>query len=242
MATGIVDLPQFTWRPLPVRQPAIVPSILIAHTAVSSANSLYAYFNGPSAGVEAHCYIRADGTAEQYVGAEMQADANGGANRWYDSRAAVWRGAFSCESWDNGNPATPWTQAQINTLADVAHWLHDRYGVPLTLCTSPTTPGVGWHSMWPAPNPWSPGNHTCPGSVRIAQFRNQLMPLIERRSVGRIMAVTPSLTEIENYVAKSYQAAGNTDTRGQRYWVRTAGAASDPFVVFAEMDHALGLA
>lgn len=241
MASGILDLPQFTWRPLPAKQAMIVPSIMIAHTAVSGARSLYDYFNGPSGGIEAHCYIRADGTAEQYIAADERADANGGANRWFDRAAGVWRGAFSCETYDNGNPAIPWTQAQINTLADVAGWLHQRYGVPLTVCTSPTSPGLGWHSMWPNPNPWSPGNHTCPGSVRIAQFRNQLLPLIERRNIGRIMAVTPTLTEIENYVVKSYQAAGNTDTRGQRYWVRTAGAASDPFAIFEIMDKALGL-
>ena len=55
------------------------------------------------------------------------------------------------------------------------------------------------------------------------------------------MACNPTLTEIETYVGKSYEAAGNTDKRGQRYWVRTAGGSDKPFGVFAEMDKALGL-
>lgn len=243
MATGIIDLPQFTWRPLPgLNQPAIVPSIQIAHTGVTAAASLFAYFNGRSSGVESHCYILPDGSAEQYCSAEMQADANGVANRWWDPVAKVYRGAFSCETWDNGNPEkTPWTVAQIGTLADIAIWLRDHYRMPLTVCTGITTPGIGWHSMWPTPNPWSPAGHSCPGSLRIAQFTSQLLPMIARKVALPIMACTPTLTEIENYVAKSYQAAGNADPGGQRYWVRTAGASNTPFAVFMEMDKALKL-
>jgi hypothetical protein len=68
------------------------------------------------------------------------------------------------------------------------------------------------------------------------------MPLISRKAMQPTMATNPTVTEIENYVAKSYQAAGNTDMRGMRYWVRTAGRAADPWGVFTDMDKALGLA
>ena len=240
MTTGIIDLPQFTWRPLGLTQPEILPSALIAHTAVSGADSLWGFFrSGASSGVEAHAYIRADGTAEQYVAATMMADANGTANRWWDPVAGAFRGAFSVETWDGGNPATPWTLPQLNTLADVAVWLNQRFGVPLTLCPTPQSPGLGWHALHPS---WSPAHHTCPGPVRITQFTAQLVPLIQRKVMQPAMACQPTLTEIETYVAKSYQAAANTDARGERYWVRTAGGSDTPFKVFTEMDHALGLA
>ena len=48
--------------------------------------------------------------------------------------------------------------------------------------------------------------------------------------------------DIQAYVEKSYELAGNTDPKGRRYWVRTAANAPDPLTVLAQMDKALGLA
>ena len=153
----ILDLPQITWRPLPVAQPVIWPIQMIVHTAVSEADSLFDWFNGPSNGNESHVYVRGDGIGEQYMDAEERADANGAANRWFDPVTFGWVGAFSVETWDNGDPAnTPWTAPQLDTLADIALWLNRTYQVPLAICATPTSPGLGWHSMWPKPNPWSP--------------------------------------------------------------------------------------
>lgn len=196
----IVDLPQITWRPLPIQQPAIVPSMLVLHTAVSNAASLYNWFNGPSHGVESHVYIRADGTGEQYVSADMRADANGNANRWLDPDRTTWRGAFSVETWDNKDPSIPWTDPQIATIADLARWLNRTYAMPLTLATPTNWAGIAWHSLVPT---WSPGHHTCPGPVRIAQIHDQLMPMLTQPSeeddmpgLAQLGTVMAAVTEI----------------------------------------------
>lgn len=241
---GIVTLPQVTWRPLPITRATITPSSLIAHTAVSGANSLWSFFDGPSGGIDAHFYLRANGSAEQYISVEQVAQANGSANRWWDPVAKLWRGAVSVESWDNGAPdTTPWTLPQLKTLSDLAHWLHDRYAMPLELCATPHSPGIGFHSMWPHPNPWSPAGHSCPGPTRIAQFTSQLVPLINRQELKQAM-ISPTLTELDGYVANSYHAAGNLDQHGQRGWVRKAAMAADLaglWVVLSSMDAQLGL-
>lgn len=250
---GIIDLPQITWRPLVRQQPQIVPSAYIAHTAVSGASSLFGYFSSPAAkGIESHLYIRTDGTGEQYISVEMQADANGAANRWWDPVIGKFRGAVSAETQDGGNPATPWTPAQVETLAEIGCWLHERYGVPLELCPTPQSPGLGWHSMWPAPNPWSPGNHTCPGPVRIDQFKTQVVPLIQAKAAPRPPVIinqqgeTMFSVDIVDYATKAYALAGydTTDKDVKNdilWWVLTATGSPDPTAVLKGMCHGLGL-
>jgi hypothetical protein len=95
------------------------------------------------------------------VDTKFQAPANLSANR----------SAISVETWDNLKPdTTPWTARQIASLVALTVWAHQVHGIPLKRCASPTSPGVGYHSMWGAPSAWTPSaGKTCPGPARIPQ-------------------------------------------------------------------------
>jgi len=137
------------------------PTQFVLHTAVSNADSLYGYFNGPNTDVCSHFYIRKDGTIEQYVDTAHQAPANRNANA----------SAVSVETWDGGNPGlVPWNAAQVIALVKIGLWLYATHGIPMRPCTSPTSAGWGYHSMWGAPSAWTPAvGKTCPGPLRITQ-------------------------------------------------------------------------
>jgi len=244
VTNGIVDLPQYTWRPLPGTRPQIIPTQLIAHTAVSNASSLYGWFNSPTAkGTDAHTYIRADGTAEQYRAANTQANANGTANRWWDRDNGVFRGAFSVETWDGRDPEhTPWTPQQITTLRDTALWLNRVYRIPLEICPGPYDPGIAWHSLYPG---WSPGRHTCPGALRITQFHDELLPAITTAATTQIGDITvptnPTFGDIANFVETCFTRAANPDPKGRTYWTVVIAEAVNPLVPMRTMANQLGL-
>lgn len=150
--------------------PAIVPRLAILHVAVSKADSLYNYFNGPSGGVESHFYVRFDGTVEQYRSIYLQADANLDANDF----------AVSIETAGMGDGE--WTPAQLASIKRLLVWLHRAAGIPLRPCKAWNGDGVGYHVMFGAPSHWTPSVKTCPGPDRIKQFNNVLLPWMAARS------------------------------------------------------------
>ena len=76
--------------------------------------------------------------------------------------ASEW--AFGVETEDDGNPDTPWTAAQITSLALIGRY----HGVPARMLVGPGPgDGVGYHQQYPA---WNQSGHNCPGSVRVAQL------------------------------------------------------------------------
>jgi len=159
--------PGATWRPLPenATEPAISATQLIYHSAVSRGASLFAYFNKPGVNVESHFYVAADGNAEQYIDTAKQADANYKANDR----------AISVETWDNADPdRLPWNEAQLQRLVDIAVWAHKTHGIPLRWVSSPTSPGIGYHSLYNGV--WTPASKTCPGLAR----RPQVQQIIDR--------------------------------------------------------------
>jgi hypothetical protein len=66
--------------------------------------------------------------------------------------------AISIETEDNGDPDHfPWSPAQLASL----RWLHAKLRavhptIPRRRCPSPAGGGLGHHSMWGAPSPWTP--------------------------------------------------------------------------------------
>jgi N-acetylmuramoyl-L-alanine amidase len=171
--------PRATWRPLPeaTSEPLIDASQVILHTAVSNANSLYGYFAAEKVTLESHFYVN-ESAVEQYIDTSRQADAN----RYANVRA------ISIETWDGGDPNhVPWTPRQLDLLVDLVAWSCRTHGIPARQCTSPTAPGIGWHSMWGAPSDWTPAKgKTCPGPLRIAQI-----PEIIRRVQAALGAPAP---------------------------------------------------
>lgn len=158
--------PFAVWRPLPESgsQPLITATQAILHSAVDAPGptSLYPYFARADVTLESHFFIKLDGTIEQYIDTSHSADAN----RWANERAV------SIETEDEGNPdQRPWTPAQIRSIGRLLDWLCDTHPIPRRACTAWDAPGIGYHSMWGAPSPWTPAKgKTCPGAARIRQF------------------------------------------------------------------------
>ena len=157
------------WRPLPqnATQARITPRSVILHSAVDGkSNDLWGFFSKNP--LESHFYVRADGHISQYMDTQVRADANRSANAF----------AVSIETDDNGDPDhQPWSDAQVLAIIKLVAWICDTHGIPKSQCPAWDKPGVGWHSMWGAPSPWTPARgKTCPGAARIAQIRTQILP------------------------------------------------------------------
>jgi hypothetical protein len=152
--------PNGIWRPLPENQtqPRITPRVVILHTAVSTASSLYSYYNSPGVNLESQFYV-SQNQVEQYVDTTRQADANRYANPF----------AISIETWDN-RQAIPWTPLQMDMLVDLVAWCCVAHGIPARQCPAWDASGIGWHVMFGAPGPWTPVNKSCPGGPHIAQM------------------------------------------------------------------------
>jgi peptidoglycan hydrolase-like protein with peptidoglycan-binding domain len=159
---------------------------VIFHSIVGSAEGAYGYFLN-STNLESHFIIRKNGHIIQLIDTSRDADAQP-----YD-------GAISIETEDNGNPNTdPWTDEQIASLIVLTRWLLRVHEIPLRRAPSPYAGGIGYHSMFGAPSPWTPAvGKTCPGTVRIHQFDNVILPMLlngeEKGSV--VDMITPDSAE-----------------------------------------------
>lgn len=163
------------WRPIPenATQPRITPTQAILHSAVDSPSlltSLFGFFSRKDVSVESHFHVLVDGTIEQYMDTERRADAN----RYANARAV------SIETEDNGDPDnTPWTDAQLQSIIRLLRWLRETHDIPMWACPAWDQPGLGYHSMWGAPGPWTPARgKTCPGRIRIRQFHDVIVPAL----------------------------------------------------------------
>lgn len=155
--------------------PQITPVMFVAHRAASRGDSLYAWFSGPSGGIESHGYTRRDGTSEQYRAFNYEADAQSAGNSWLvDGRRL---GAISWET--EGTGTDDWTDAQVTELGRILTFVHDQWGIRLDVVDSPqpqtlAAGGVGWHSKYVA---WNPSSHNCPGDANVAKLRTLLASL-----------------------------------------------------------------
>jgi hypothetical protein len=154
-------------------QPRITPTQAIAHTAVDGAytTSLYDWFNGGT-NLESHFYVAKDGTVEQYIDTEVRADANNKAN----VRAVSIETHDGWASTGNkGAVTTPWTPAQVAAIRLLLDWLCDTHPIPRRAAPAWDLPGIGWHNQYPQ---WSPSPTGCPGPVRAAQLRDEIIPAL----------------------------------------------------------------
>lgn len=157
----------------------------VGHVAVSMADSLYGWFNGPSGGVESHFYIRLTGVVEQYRDTAYEADAQGGGNSWLVGGKRY--GLISYET--EGMGAGEWTPAQLASIKELILWGESVHHYPMVKATSPHGPGHGYHSLFIE---WNKDKHACPGADRIKQFNNDIVPWLARRTPtdGFLMALT----------------------------------------------------
>ncbi|MEU3447263.1 N-acetylmuramoyl-L-alanine amidase [Streptomyces thermolilacinus] len=200
------------------QQPAIRPTQFIVHSLAApwTARRTYEFWRD-SSNLESHFGLGFEGDLAQYIGTETRADANAAANRRPDGTGAV-----SIETASNLKHTDPWTDAQLEQLARLGVWLHQRHGIPLRICRTPSDPGFGYHSLHAA---WSVGGTACPGPARIQQFRTELFPEIVRRASGgkedNEMPLTP---EDVQKIAHAVWGWKNTslDTRDMRQFVADA--------------------
>ncbi|WP_228979732.1 N-acetylmuramoyl-L-alanine amidase [Streptomyces sp. DH12] len=156
-------------------QPAIRPTQFILHSIAApwTARRMYEYWRDDSS-LDSHFGLGYEGDLAQYIGTETRADANYQANRRPDGTGAV-----SIETASNLKHTDSWRDAQLEQLARLGVWLHQRHAIPLRICRSASDPGFGYHSLHAA---WSVGGTACPGAARIQQFRTELFPEIVRRA------------------------------------------------------------
>lgn len=180
------------------------PRRLVLHTAVSSSDSLFGLFNTPGNAV-AHFYVDSNGDVEQYVDTARRS-------------SAVLDGNADCitvETWD-GAQVRPWTDAQCTALAQLAVWVHNTHGIPLTALPSsrPGTTGVGVHRQgidgnFASTSPqsmfggrviggekWSSSfGKMCPLDVRIRQTLDTVLPRARQQlaAVGKPQNAAPAV-------------------------------------------------
>ena len=127
---------------------------LILHVQAGN-NALSGWFNNPAAQASSTWWAGKDGGREQY--GDPDAD-----KFWAQSAGNTTYHSIETE----GYPNEALTVAQIETVAQVFAWGHNRYGWPFQLAEKPGDAGLGWHGMGGAA--W--GGHTgCPGDLRKAQ-------------------------------------------------------------------------
>jgi hypothetical protein len=130
---------------------------VIMHTMVGSQAGTISWFNNPQAQASAQFGVGFDGAIHQFgpIGQGWIAWHAGAAN-------ATW---YGIEHEDGGDPSRPLTDAQLTASAQLTEMLTGYAGIPLQVTNSPSTGGLGTHSM--GGSAW--GGHACPGDVRAAQ-------------------------------------------------------------------------
>lgn len=144
-----------TWQPVRRYQPGVSGSIATRmsayrryglHTAVSSAESLFNFFNQPGRATS-HFYVSASGRVYQYIDTAYRSTAHLQGN--HDT--------VTVETQDMGGPFPPWntntgnvpawTAAQIEALARLGAWLHKTHGIRIQMCPNsrPGSMGFAWH-------------------------------------------------------------------------------------------------
>lgn len=179
--------------------PRIDPSLVILHIAVSEAESLFGYFNGPSGGVESHFYVRKNGVVEQYRDTAFEADANTDANPY----------AISIET--EGLEHGTWTKAQLESIKAIIVWARDTHGIPLTVPQKWNGSGVGFHVQFPGR--WDRRGATCPGPARQRQYWEVLVPWMGTLSGGGAQSVEFEVPKPKEKESRFWEPTGDYSVR-----------------------------
>jgi hypothetical protein len=136
-----------------------VPHVQVGH------NSLRAYFSDTQNQASSHLWVSYKGVLEQYVPFDKAA--------W--TQAAGNKAWVTCEC--EGFPNEPYTDEQLNVLAEFFAWGAKEFGWALRITDSPNMGGLGTHVM--GGSAW--GGHSCPGTIRAGQ---RLEILRRTQSIG----------------------------------------------------------
>ncbi len=153
-------------------QPRITPTQIISHTMAGTLAGTDSWFRRRDVNVETHFGIGRDGRIYQWMDTTVRADGNYKANRRPDGT-----GAISIET--EGYPSEPWTREQIDALVKLHVWLMQTHtSIGRRICRTHADPGLGYHTMFGAPGPWTPVAKDCPGKKRIQQWRETVVPRV----------------------------------------------------------------
>lgn len=170
------------WRPLGATndEPVIgTPRVFIIHTMSGYLMGTDATFrvNGYG-GTESHfgiggAYDRSDldGAVIQWQLLNRQADAQFAGNAY----------ATSVETSDGAHDGVAWSPKQAEAIIQLGVWWCKQTGNPAKLVTSIDGHGFGYHAQFYA---WNKNYHDCPGSVRLAQYKHEIIPEIANRLSG----------------------------------------------------------
>lgn len=155
--------------------PRTDPRVLIYHSIVGPGSAGYSYFlygtNLESTFINPRSDEPNGNRMWQLMDTERQADANRYANPF----------AIAVETGDYGQPDNqPWDPGQCRRNIDVGIWATNHHPkIRRIRCPAWNGSGIGYHSMFGAPSPWTPAKgKTCPGKARIVQFERQILPAI----------------------------------------------------------------
>lgn len=154
----------------------------VLHVDAGNSRSLFSYFKDKSGGIESHLFIPKAARVEQYRDSAYEADAQYHGNSWTDPATGDLVGYLSIET--QGLAAGEWNAYQLDQIKKVLTWASTTHKFPLTVCKTPTDPGVGYHVMWGAPSEWTPHAKVCPGPDRVRQFENILVPWFNQAPAG----------------------------------------------------------
>lgn len=153
---------------------------ILLHTMVGTLWGTDNYFGQSGySGTESHMGVGGDGSALQWQDDEYQADANLEANDDALSIETEDMGPLFPD-WDtSGDNVPPWTDAQIEKIAQIVARWSVRHDIPLVLIedTEDSTRGIGYHRQ--GADPWRKHGgeryteaygKVCPGDARIAQI------------------------------------------------------------------------
>lgn len=156
--------------------PKLTPLTLVMHTnggkkqpdtprvAVHLAGWFNGRFHKTGERLAAHMQFMRNGKIEQYVPFDKQAYAQFKGNTT----------CISCEFEDDGDPNRPLTAEQVAAFVEFAAWT----GIPPRLVKTAIDSGIGYHQQF---REWNQSGHNCPGSVRVHQLTQDIIPAIIRR-------------------------------------------------------------
>ncbi len=182
--------PAAEWRPLAAGDSGVrmaAHDIVCVHTMVGFLSGTEQMFRQDGwTGTESHFGVGGpadpghDGTVYQWVDTDFEADANLGGNHRL----------ISIETSDGGDETNPWSEAQLQAIADIIVWCCQEYAIPAELVadSAPGRRGIGYHRQGIDPwrvaggETWSRSNgKVCPGDVRIAQLVEDVIPRVQRQ-------------------------------------------------------------
>lgn len=158
--------------------PKITPIGIILHTDAGNVGDLHDYFNGPSGGIESHFHIPKNATVKQYRDTAHEADANFHGNSFKVGDDPTLYGFISVET--QGLATDPWNDYQLTEIKKLILWaksVHPR--IQMRVCPAWNAPGIGYHTLFGSPGPWTPVSKSCPGPKRIQQFNSIIVPWLK---------------------------------------------------------------